>query len=565
MPELDDARLEVQLHRVLAGRLDPLPLGLTVEGLEARRKDRDRRRSMRRRWFVLGLAAVMLLPVGWLAAGAPMPTRQRPGYDAIVTRVHEGSAVTAIDVVAIRADGQERLVTRVTPASVPIGFALGYLAIVSPTGWLAVTDSDGTRWALVNPVDSRAQVRIVNGSSNTQEVAWGPDGQFAVLDQADSDSVPRTVTVIDPSTGSTESMRVTPDFIPLTWTADGSGFVGASGTPAGAAVGGEELTWVHQHLGEAAAAPGYVPTFESAGLHRFSPAGDVFSQCMQHGRRALSCSLPEPQTIIRADVTGTVTTWPVTSGAGLAVDAGFSATDRGMWILRDDPVDSQLVLARLDDAGATRSTIDAFIGSDSTAGRLDAIAPDDSLVGVRPSIDDPDIDRWMLVPTDGSPATFHDGQFAGFLLASRADELGGDPFAPVPGALVPPVGHAPPLPSDAQLDAWAAAGGVTNPGSAVLLRVTAPASPTGETTTSLEGPVHLSRLNRLLVQIACSGAGSVTVDVVDQGIGIDCMADDQSGSSLFDPIDADELPITVTTEQGATWTMAVYDAGPATP
>jgi hypothetical protein len=73
MRELDDTQLEVQLRRVLAERLDTLPLDLTVDDLEDRRTERQRRRARRRPWLILGLAAVLLLPVGWLAAGAPLP------------------------------------------------------------------------------------------------------------------------------------------------------------------------------------------------------------------------------------------------------------------------------------------------------------------------------------------------------------------------------------------------------------------------------------------------------------------------------------------------------------
>lgn len=73
MRELGDVALESQLRRVLADRLGSLPLELTVEGLEQRRATRDHGRRLRRTVIGLGLAAALILPAGWLAAGTPFP------------------------------------------------------------------------------------------------------------------------------------------------------------------------------------------------------------------------------------------------------------------------------------------------------------------------------------------------------------------------------------------------------------------------------------------------------------------------------------------------------------
>jgi hypothetical protein len=80
MHELDDAALELRLRRTLSERLDPLPLDLTAEALVQRRVVRDKARRRRRIVLGLGLAAALILPSGWLAAGAPLPS----AIDAVV-------------------------------------------------------------------------------------------------------------------------------------------------------------------------------------------------------------------------------------------------------------------------------------------------------------------------------------------------------------------------------------------------------------------------------------------------------------------------------------------------
>jgi hypothetical protein len=73
MRERDDADLELRLRQMLADRLGSMPLELTAYDLVARRLSRERERRRRRGLLVLGLAAAVLLPAGWLAAGAPLP------------------------------------------------------------------------------------------------------------------------------------------------------------------------------------------------------------------------------------------------------------------------------------------------------------------------------------------------------------------------------------------------------------------------------------------------------------------------------------------------------------
>lgn len=78
MRETDDAAIELQLRRVLTARLGPLPIDLTADDLERRRVVRDHVRRRRRIVLGLGLAAAVILPAGWLAAGALVPRPATP-------------------------------------------------------------------------------------------------------------------------------------------------------------------------------------------------------------------------------------------------------------------------------------------------------------------------------------------------------------------------------------------------------------------------------------------------------------------------------------------------------
>jgi hypothetical protein len=197
MPELDDATIELRLRRVLTARLAELRLDLDVDELERRRRHRDAARRRQRILIGLGLAATLLVPVGWLMAGAYVPTPPTPAdtlrtpgpsdpaaktpsgdFQAIAIRGVDGSPAGAdLDVIAIRADGQERLVTQIPTASLPEGFRFSMGALLSSDGWLAVGDLTGPRVVLV---DLRAPSAPARSMPGWIDVSWGPDGRIAV-------------------------------------------------------------------------------------------------------------------------------------------------------------------------------------------------------------------------------------------------------------------------------------------------------------------------------------------------------------------------------------------------
>lgn len=199
MRELDDSVLELRLRTVLAERLGALELGLTAEELERRRRTQIRARGKRRPLIILGLAAALLVPVGWLAAGAPLPapavlvSDASPSPDAVVTPTFDPDATSPttvgdyqaievrrveadpdvasdIDVVAIRADGEERVLTTLDAARMPAGFVAGPSAYVSPDGWLAIGAQVGGGLVLVDLGQPAAPMRNVQGDTDPE--AW---------------------------------------------------------------------------------------------------------------------------------------------------------------------------------------------------------------------------------------------------------------------------------------------------------------------------------------------------------------------------------------------------------
>jgi hypothetical protein len=228
MREFDDAALELQLRGVLKDHLDSLPLGVTAEGLERRRRVRDRAHRRRRGWLALGLAAAVLLPVGALAAiggrnpfqsfVAPLPsvTRQAsatPGTSApqvsptphtatpsgattssgrlaLIRRgvKHCGEVVTtiAVDTGATRDQGGCSNVVEISPDGTR-AIVGGGTNVVDPAdpdnNWLA--SGDPNRFEIVDLRDGTSAVLGMHGmAAFTDEargyVSWSPHGRWIV-------------------------------------------------------------------------------------------------------------------------------------------------------------------------------------------------------------------------------------------------------------------------------------------------------------------------------------------------------------------------------------------------
>ena len=567
MRELDDTAIESQLKRVLAARLGPLRLDLTAEDLEARLAARTRSRDRRRPWIVLGLAATLLVPAGWLVAGAPLPGPKQPSVALETPGPSNGPiasptpaptapvspkpvAITAsgtyqaiavrpngpdLDVLATRADGQERLIRLLTTPAMPDGFVPVPTGLISADGWLALGDTTGTRTALIDLTHPSATIRTIDGWPDRRSMAWGPDGRIAVFGQ-------QHTTVFDPVTGDTKEIPTAFPDKPVAWAADGSGFVAATGYPLKLTQPGERPNWQVQRIATGAIEPGFVPIYGpwngpgASGINGggWSVAGDRLVLCHPDGYGLGTCRASADYQLGRQDAAGALSIWSVAPRTERVDDVQF-ANNRDVWVLKHDPDLAQFLLDRLDENGVLVREVTAPMpaaaspsGSNARPSqfRLEQLAPDDSLVQIETAYDDPDITDWFLLPTDGGPGTYHRGELAGYLSTSVADGLGGAAFAVVPGLDAPSVGHAPKLPSDSDIDRFARQISNVSDVNPVLLRV----RDTEHHVLGFSQGVGVSQRagHRLAVQFACAGPGSMDLTVDNLSYGSECMGDDQS-------------------------------------
>ena len=144
MREPYDTSLEALLADTLARQADRVDATVTLERVRARLEERrrpHRRASVRRPLMLLGVAAALLLPMAALVVGQ-RPTEPEPApasaYQALIRR-SDGAAWI---VVAMRGDGQERLIASV-PIPDPGDERRRPQMAVSADGWLATPGSDG--------------------------------------------------------------------------------------------------------------------------------------------------------------------------------------------------------------------------------------------------------------------------------------------------------------------------------------------------------------------------------------------------------------------------------------
>jgi hypothetical protein len=97
----------------------------------------------------------------------------------------------------------------------------------------------------------------------------------------------------------------------------------------------------------------------------------------------------------------------------------------------------------------------------------------------------------------------------------------------------------------------------------VLLRRSGPAEPGDQAHLEL-GSVVQPAGHQLVLQIACAGPGSIDVSYLEEGVGAECMADDQSltGYAIEAPQRDTTVTFTLHSDHGAPWRVAIYDLGP---
>jgi hypothetical protein len=535
MREIEDRALEALLIRTLAEHADEIPFSLTSDVVRARLEDRGRRRRRvlpGRRIVLLGLAAVLLLPIGAFVGGLlrtelgpritapspavtalPQPT-QLPSpevtwtpiapvadpYQALVVRYEGEDAV----IVAVRGDRQERVV-----ASIPMLDRRLGLLVPSPDGWLAMLYRDG--WEFLDLRDPGGAPRPFTISETAIGFSWHPDGRFAAWDESG------VVTLIDPDTGAETQLTVRgPLGDVVGWTADGSAML-ARGDGGDSIYGrGERVTdpaWRVIRL-DGGPDDGAVPELD-LGLVRSAHFG-------RGGARLQLCDPPQqdssapgnddrrdcPDEPIGAVVgeapDGSVTTW---YGDELAPDdvddASFGGDGTAMWLLLDRRVGGrQFALARVDAPGTAQVVAASGLpaaGYDPF--RIVGVAPDDSLLVV-------DAAGLVLVEPITGRATAIDGQFLAFIPSVTADTWAGEPFRPFePSASLEPVlPPYPPLPPVADLVANQLISGDRELWRQEYVAVEGPA---GTPSTTEIGPLDLAM--GLGMVLACSGPSDVLV------------------------------------------------------
>lgn len=472
MREHDEAALELRVRQVLADRLGSLSLDLTAEALERRRAARDQARRRRRALLGLGLAAALVLPAGWLAAGAPLPEPRQPalvvttqtvavptptdqraestatpsatptGTDLAIFLRPTDDAAGGLDVIAVRRDGKERRIRHLDAGLTDPGSG-GPFGYVERDGWLAVDVSIDSRqgtFALIDLNDPTVTPRLV---SYTPVVggAWSGSGWFATI-------TPRTdsgfsIDVVDARSGTTRTLG--PTSLPgggpsIFWAADGSGIV----TTAGGRIGVEPKDGGPIETGVGALT-------DALGARWMGPGGATVSICNPPDCPA--------DTVTVHDTLGHDVVWYQGAVAGThAADASFADDGATLWLVLEKVVDGrhQALLAHVLHPGdatpeIVSSTADLgpdvqgiwFAGLSRDGTGLAAVNSWIGKKGREVFADAPTV----IVPGNGLAPTRHAGGFAGFIPSALANAWApetsfGPPHEPaIPTA--PPAGATP--------------------------------------------------------------------------------------------------------------------------
>ena len=628
MSERPDARLEEVLRLTLREEAEHLPLRLTpdaVEGWPRRSAVRRRRRPL----LVLGLAAALVMPLGLLA----LSNRQEPvpagAWRAILVRGTEPEVPADatqqgqdaprpliagdLEVVAVAADGRERIVARIPAERLPDAGWTNLIATVSDTGRLAVTtfpEEDAVTFVIdLGDPEGEPQVFALG------LVAWDASGRLwhAAYDESlgslDEFLVepgtsgdwsfwgPRLITpdaftlqVVDPETGDGRSVPAPPDGSQVVIAPPGGPYPAAdgSGVLVGVATSNHDGSLLFDQT-----RPGDPPLERQLGIMGIDGStteGGWPSLGLTPGRRWLSptegvlqvCGSPdvcpgEPRGAVVSGGDGPqVRTWYRDAlPYEVVLAASWDAQGSRPWLLAlrrfGEPA---AVLAR----ASTDLTVDpapisvTLPATPAWGAEISGVAPDDSIVAFREVF--AASPREFLVATGDGRASSHEGVLAGFLTADVADALGTGVFSAGPvNALAPAATHdaaqVPVLPTlEEQVAAICDTGlslagcdGVADPGvirhlvdGPALPPVDGPPAPT-------VGPIDFPANHGVIYSISCSGLGDVrfTNGPFESEFSNDCLspAPEIRGSGIGD-VAAEDVTITVTSAPDTVWRLIVF-------
>ena len=420
MPERIDPAFERLLVETLAERAERVPATLTRERVQARLEERRRRKSVRRPLALLGLAAAVMLPLAALVAGQRPTEPVRPLADAYQAIIQRNEGDTRL-VVAMRGDGQERLLTAV-PIPDPRDDRRRPPISLSPDGWLAIPGSTG--WEFRNRHNGSPD-RTIGPLAPFLESetgrAWIGGSRYATWNEASE------ILILDPAAATVERLSI-PESLGnvVAWTADGSAVVVHGDWASTIEYGGERYPAEWRVIALAGGSTDVTLGDLDLGWRDggwWRDDGSRLQLCDMAVRQECP-GLPNGALVVESP-DGTLTPWYTDELApDDVVDAVFGGT--GPWILLDRRSDGrQAVLARLDAPGDVRTLAawdpgSAYLGS----GSIEAVAPDDSLV----------VADSRLIDGRTGAATSIGGSFIGFVPSEAADQWSGEAFEARPPA-----------------------------------------------------------------------------------------------------------------------------------
>jgi len=401
--------------------------------------------------IVVGLLAALLAAAAW-GSGAirgllhqptssPAPSATpivgAPAYEAIYLRRSTG-ADNAIEVVAVRPSGEERLLRRLATSVPGSAFPLDTFGDVSADGWLAVsTTSSGqlpiAAFELVDLTDP-GRTPIVVPYPPVIGGRWSSTDLFASSSAKPCPKSPggfvghtcwQSIDVLDPRTGSTTELGTIGLFgsgPSIVWGRDGSGILDADKIKP--VDGGPDvpidpgLLFDDRHVGKG----GHVVC-----------AGYI-------SRPIPACAGAAPNTVRVLDLAGAnAVDWYAGSPGQVVKDVAFAANGQGLWLTLDRTVDGhhRAVVVALDRPFNAReiASVDLPAGSNDPA--ISEIAPDDSQMMLsywQGPTDNPQYVAALIVRSDGTTVTPPSGSFIGYVLGAHAESwpAQGDFASPAP-------------------------------------------------------------------------------------------------------------------------------------
>jgi hypothetical protein len=358
---------------------------------------------------------------------------------------------------------------------------------------------------------------------------WGPAGLIA----ADAGGNGSRVVIVDPATHSTRivSMRgggLVGGGPSIVWAADGNGIVGTT----------EGGAYQIVPIDGSDPRPGIGKIFDPRGA--YGPAMAGFRICSPD----MHCPGGDDGRIERVELEGSARTiWRQTDN-DRALGAGFGARDDEYWLLLDHDSGRQVTLAHSHDG---RQDTVATVNRDSDWQDISApfVAPDQATAVLWTYADaQPGA---VLVPLSGVPASFHAGQFAGFVDGAASPAFATGPYL-APVGRMPVAGAAYALPTVGEL---IAAELRLNPGRAAIGKASRDAV-VGETETRTF-EVSRNQPGAGELHLDCFGPSSVTVANGSRSVTSPCL---RSGAYVFQ-VDATG-PIIVTASGDTSWRVVVY-------